>query len=456
MTPRAQQVLEAGAVIGGTFSHDLIQRTSGRHEVETMDGLDELVARYLLTEEQGGYHFCHEIIQTVVYQDIGPWRRRMLHRRAGEALEVLQPEDVAGLARHFERAGEPGRAARYALQAGQAARRVFAHVEGRAYFERALTLLEKEAKTLREPAAIADSQRLQIQALYNRGWALRLVGDMETYAQDLQKVAGLAEQLGDSSAHAHLRWREAYTHRWFCRYSEAQSAAQEGVRLSQAAVKPLLEAQCWREVGMAARALGDYDTAQDALEQALTLSITAGDIVQQIHAIGNLATLHWYRGRYQRAFDLSLEALARCEDADLPLERRLPLGDMGAAAAALGDSKRARQCLEESLAIARQIADRTQEILCLLHLGWLSVRLQKPAEGLEHLQTALALAEQIGSCTEQSWLHAGLAEAYSLQGDATHALQHARRALTLAEASGAAYDRELARRILNKIKDRSL
>ena len=56
------------------------------------------------------------------------------------------------------------------------------------------------------------------------------------------------------------------------------------------------------------------------------------------------------------------------------LERRVPLGDIGAAAAALGDGELARRCLEESLAIARQVSDRTQEILCLGHLGWLEVQ----------------------------------------------------------------------------------
>jgi DNA-binding SARP family transcriptional activator len=451
LSASARQVLQAGAVIGQVFGYDLVQRTSGRGEMEAMDGLDELVARQLLVEEADGYRFCHEIIQAVVYQELGHWRRQMLHRRAGEALEVLQPDSVAALARHFERADEPARAARYASLAGQAARQVFAHIEGRAYFERALALLEGEAEALREPESIAANRRLQIQALYDRGWALRLVGDMGAYAEDLKKVARLAELLGDRAALAHLRWREAYTHRWFCRYAEARRAAQEGVRLSQEAGEPLLEAQCWREIGMAARGVGDYGVAQEALEQALALSIAVDSVVHQIHAMGNLATLHWYRGEYQQAFDLSLQALARCDGADLPLERRLPLGDMGAAAAALGDADLARQCLEESLSIARQIADRTQEILCLLHLGWLNIRLKRPAEALEHLQASLALAERIGSCTEQGWIHAGLAEAHNLNGDGDRARQHAQRALALAEASGAAYDRKLAQRIFNKI-----
>jgi tetratricopeptide (TPR) repeat protein len=151
-----------------------------------------------------------------------------------------------------------------------------------------------------------------------------------------------------------------------------------------------------------------------------------------------------------------LKALARCDEADLPLERRLPLGDMGAAAAALGDLETAQQCLEESLSIARQIADRTQEILCLLHLGWLFIRLEQPGEALEHLQAGLALAERIGSCAEQSRLHAGLARAHDLGGDGAQAMRHAQRALALAQASGAAYDEKLAHGAVNKIRKTNL
>jgi tetratricopeptide (TPR) repeat protein len=415
-----------------------------------LDGLDELVARQLLAEETAGYRFRHEIIQAVVYQQLGHWRRQMLHRRAGEALETLQPEDVAALAWHFERAEEPGRAARYALQAGEAAKQVFAHNVARAHFERALGLLEQEAGMLHKPEAIAANRRLQIRALYDRGWALRLLGDMETYAGDLQKVARLAELLGDGRALAHLRWREAYTHRWFCRYAQAKTVAEDGFRLSQEAAESLLAAQCLREIGMAAREMGNHRLAREVLEQALGLFVALGEVLYEIHAMGNLATLHWYLGDYQQALALSQQALARCDEAGLPLERRLPLGDLGAAAAAMGNLELARRCLEESLSIARQTTDRTQEILCHVHLGWLYIRLRQPAEALEHLQAGLALAEQIGSCAEQSWLHAGLAESHALHGDSDRATRHARRALALAEESGAAYDLKLARRLLNR------
>ncbi len=472
LSAQARQVLEAGVVLGRTFAFDLVQRTAGRRELETVDGLDELVARQLLREGDGEYRFSHEIIRAVVYGSLSRQRYRLLHRRAGEALEKLQPDGVADLAWHFELAGDPGRAARYALQAGLAAKVVFGHTEARAYFERALTLLEGEAADLRDPEAAAANRRLRIQALYERGWALRLLGDMEAHARDLQEVTRLVELLGDQCTLAHLRWREAYTHRWFCRYGEARKAAEEGLSLSHAvgvctlvtacldeglrvnwaAGNCLFEAMCWREVGIAAREMGDHKRAQSALEQALDLYVGMGEAVYEIHTIGSLSTLYWYLGQFEKAVDLARQAMDRCEQAGLALERRLPLGDLGAAAVALGDMDLAQECLLESLSIARQIADRTQEIFCLGHLGWLYVELRQPARALEHLTAGLAQAESIGSPTEQSWLLSGLAEAHRLAGEWKRAQACARRALDLAQATGRPYDEGLARRILDRLE----
>ncbi len=451
LSPRAQQVLEAGAVLDPALTLELLYQTAGRGEMETLDALDELAARQLLTEREAGYRFRHEVIRAAVYRTLSPWRRQVLHRRAGEALERWAPGDAATLAWHFGLGGAPGRAAHYALEAGQAAKAIFAHVEARAHADRALALLERDAANQSEPEAIATNSRLRVETLHLRGWALRLLGDMEVYARDVEELGRLAKLLGDPRTLAHLHWRQAYTHRCFCRYAEARVAAEGGVHLSQAAGDRSLEAMCFREVGLAARESGDYEEAQATLEQALAVYHEVGDVVFEIHALGNLATLHWYLGEHGQALELGRQALARCDEANLPLERRLPLGDMGAAAAAMGEADMARRCLLESLDIACQVADRTQQILCRLHLGWLSIRERQLAEALQHLQSGLTLAQQIGSCTEQGWLLSGLAEAHRLNQDRQRALDHARRALALAQATDRPYDERLAMRILERL-----
>ena len=447
----ARQVIEGAAVLGRVFSFDAVHLTAGRPEMETVSALEELVTHDLLVEEEGRYRFRHELVLEAVYQGISYQRRRLLHRRAGEALKALNPADAAALARHFDRAEQPGQAARYALQAGLAARKVHAHVEARLWSDRALALLEREFQSLRDPQALAANLRARIEALGLRGWALRLVGDMTAYVHDMEEESRLAEQLGDPATLAHLRRRQARAHCWFCRYEQALDAAEEGARLSQDVGNRYLEGLCWREVGLALRALGDYDRAEAALQRALNLLDTREQAGLRVHVLGNLSTLNCFRGDYVQAMALARRALAVCEEAQLALERRIALGDVGAAAAALGDTVVARQCLVESLAMARQVSDRTQEIFCLGHLGWLDVQEQRTEQALEHLQTALALAEQIGSCAEQPWLHAGLATGLRLAGDPDAATAQAQQALALAGAIGRAYDQRLARQVLDQV-----
>lgn len=450
LNPQTQQVLEACAVIGHEFNFDLIRATSGRLESEVVEALETLLARQLITEHVGQYRFNHDLIRTVICRDLSYGRRRLLHRRIGEALKNLDANQVTALAWHFERAEEPGQAARYALQAGRSAKAVFAYAEACAQFDHALALLKEEATHLRKAEALRANWWLQVQILTERDRLFRLLGDMAAYALGTAEMAQLAGQLGDPRTLALLHWREAYTQRWFCHYAEAHHAAEDGLRLSKAA-DPLLEAMCRREVGLAARETGDYLSARANLEQAAQSFVALGEWIYEIHTLGNLSTLHCRLGEFERAINLARQALHRCDESRLPFERRLPLGDLGAAAITSGDKDLARQYLLESLAIARQIADRTQEIFCLGHLGWLCLRLKQPVEALEFLQTALTLAENVGSATEQSWLWSGLAEAHRLDGNPELAVELAQQALKLAQVSGRAYDQTLAGRILAEL-----
>lgn len=449
LSQTARQVLEAASVAGQAFSYEALQLTAGRTEMETADAVDELLAQQLLVEESGQVRFRHEIVREAIGRELRTYRRQLLHRRAAEALLRLRPEDAGALAHHFAEAGLPGPAARYALQAGLAAKRVFAHVEARSHFDRALALLEQEAAGLRDAEALAANRRLRIQALSERGWALRLLGDMDAYARDLDEEAQMAELLGDIDTRAHLRWRQASAHLWFCRYERALAVAEDGLRLSREAGDRLLEAGCLRATGLAARAVGDYSLARQALQEALQLFADLDQPSLQVHTLGNLSTLACYQDAPAQALDLARLALALCETARLQPDRRLPLGDIGAAALALGDVCTAREALVESLAIARQVCDRTQEILCLGYLGWLDVQKQHATQALEHLRAALALAEEVSSCAEQSWLHAGLAEALRLDGDRDAAATHARQAVALAGATGRVHDQRLARQVLD-------
>jgi DNA-binding SARP family transcriptional activator/Flp pilus assembly protein TadD len=452
LSPQERQVLEALAVLNAPASFDVLLQTAGRSELETCEALDALMARKMVSDEKGIFSFRHPCIQEVVYDDVSVWRKRLLHRRAGEALQVIPGDHSPTLAGHFELAEQYGKAAQYALQAGAQMLDIFSSAEALRFLDQALRLLRREAVSLHTKTEEVANRRLQIQVLDKRCRAYRLAGDMRGYLQDLEEQDRLAEWMGDPRTLAYLRLNQTNAHRWFCRYAEAQTCAEEALRLSQSAEDVLLQARAQRELGLIARSRGDFDEAETHLLQALALFEQIKNPINLIHALGNLSTLYFYLDQPQRAAQLAEQALALCEQSDLPFHKRLPLGDLGAAAVGGGDPAQAQRWLEESLEIACRVGDRTQEIFCLYHLGRLDIRQKRLIQAGKRLQTALALAESLDSRSELSRLHLALAEACHLHGNSEGALAHARQALHLAETYGRRHDQRCAQKFLDRFK----
>jgi len=452
LSPAARQAADIAAIIGMEFDPALIQRASGLSEENLADALDELAARQIIRETgTPAYIFTHDKLQEEAYCELSSARRRLLHRRVGEALSVLDPRAVTALAHHFEQAQDWTRAARYALRAGEAARGVFAHSEARTQFERALVLLESASKPLQKPKEAAAHQRLRIEALVGRGWTLRLLGEMDAYARDLDEAAQLARGLGDHKLQARACWRQAYAALWFCRYDQVARAAKEGIALSRAVSDLETEMECVWTLALAARAIGDFPRARRGLERAWKYFSTQALPVAQAHLLSHLSTLHLYEKRYDQAERTARQALALCAQEQLPYHRRLPLGDLGALEAERGHAQQARAYLTESLSIAQQIADRTQEIFCLGQLGWLCLRLKRSDEARQHFSAALNVAQSVGSRAEQSWLYAGLAETYALDGKLTQAREAAQRAHAIAEELGQKRDQASVQALLERL-----
>ncbi len=82
LSPVARQILEAGAALSPCFSFDHVRQVAGRREMETMDGLDELAARQLLSQEARRYCFRHDLIRRIVLESVNPVRRQLLRQRA--------------------------------------------------------------------------------------------------------------------------------------------------------------------------------------------------------------------------------------------------------------------------------------------------------------------------------------------------------------------------------------
>ena len=194
LTPDARRLVELAAAFGRDFAFDALAAASDLDEPAVVGALDELWQRRLVRERGlGTYDVSHDRIRDVAYGETSPARRRMLHRRIAQALELLNAPDldtVAGqIAAHLEAAGQTRRAAELYEHAAEVAGRVSAFAEVLRSLDRALALLVLEA-----PSRARDERELGL--LFRRAPALVA---FEGYSSPRQEAAFVrARELAES------------------------------------------------------------------------------------------------------------------------------------------------------------------------------------------------------------------------------------------------------------------
>jgi ABC-type transport system substrate-binding protein/class 3 adenylate cyclase len=160
LAPETREVAAVASVIGRTFGTPLLERLFPEERIRP--ALSELQRQDLVVEERrrptAEYRFRHGLVQEAAYRSLLDERKRDLHRIVGAALEELHEDELSEayglLARHFAEGDEPERAARYLLEAGDAARAVYADEESIANYRRALPFLDRLGDSRRARAVL--------------------------------------------------------------------------------------------------------------------------------------------------------------------------------------------------------------------------------------------------------------------------------------------------------------
>ncbi len=144
-----ERVLAVAAVVGPEVPFQLLLRASGEEEEQLTETLDRLVARGLLLERPGEVlTFASDAVRSELYGQLTESRRRLLHRRVGEALEAAgsaDPSTIYALAHHFFLGKLDGRSVRYNRMAAEIAGHAHASEIARHHLERALESLRRGA-----------------------------------------------------------------------------------------------------------------------------------------------------------------------------------------------------------------------------------------------------------------------------------------------------------------------
>jgi DNA-binding SARP family transcriptional activator len=377
----ARQVLGSAAVIDRTFDFETVWRISGRSELEAVDALDHLVSHGLVDPRAQGepgsptFDFSHHKIKELVYADMSPARRRVLHRRAADAMRAAgaPPASIAG---HYRAGGMEREAAELYAAAGEEAGSLYANREAVQHFESALALGHPDVAGIHE--RIGD---LRV-----------LVGEYAQAAVSYETAAALGTEavvprLEHKLGNVHLRrgdWELAETH---------LDAALDTAATEDAVVK----ARSLADLSLVAHRKGSFEEASLRASRALDAATQSGDeraLVQAHNIAGILAKS-----------DGDIPAALHHGEASLGLARRL--GDPGAQVAALnnlalsaqasGDLGRALALTEEALSLCSRMGDRHREAALHNNMADLLHATGDEQASMGHLKQATVTFAEIGA-----------------------------------------------------------
>lgn len=366
-----RKALIAAAVIGRTFSFDLLEKVVEPSGDELLDAVDEALASHLIAAAPGGsFSFIHELIRQTLLANVTLPRHQRLHVRIGEEMAGMYEgralEDrAAEVAHHFFQAGaaaDPDRTRHFLMLAGDRAMDSAAFQEALTFYGHALGLSDD----------LPDTDRAEL--LYRSGSALRSIGRKDESMRRWEDALSIYEKIGDGKKVEQIAVEAGFQLGWAGQWEEAVAVAARGL----AAVGEHESLERSRLLGLAAVSLswaGHYDAAEEMLEQAISIAERLGGEHEQglaltakaVHEFAYLelaaAANHaregaellertgdvWSRANAMSFIVFSLLFLGRHDETREVLDELEPLGQKLGHAGAMMFSGRARAILDSGI-----------------------------------------------------------------------------------------------------------
>jgi tetratricopeptide (TPR) repeat protein len=431
LPPEEKRLLQTAAVVGTEVPFALLQAIADLPEDALHRGLAHLQAAEFLYETrlfpEPEYTFKHALTHEVAYNSLLLERRRGLHARLVEALEVLAPErgaeQVDRLAHHALRGEVWDKAVTYCQQAGTRAHDRAAFREAVAAFEQALQALAHLPES-GDTRVLAIELRLAVDGPLNvlaeHGRRLALLGEAEALARALDDRARLGRVLAGMAN----VFRQTGDH------DSAIAAGRQALELAAELGKSAMQMQASHRLGLVYHAIGDFGRAAELLRRNVEAADRASGTPRTDVRILSQAWLAWIlsdlgefvEGRRHGEEALRLATLEGRGNTPIVAHARL-----GTLYLAKGDLEHAIRVLEQGLALCRASGNRTDLQVIAAGLGYAYALQGRLAEGRALLEEAISVAIRTGWL--RGYAYAWLSEVCRLAGRGDEAGQHARQAL---------------------------
>ncbi len=396
------------------------------------------------------YEFVSDALRTEVYAELTETRRRILHQKAGRALEGRGASD-SELARHFFLAREEEKAVEYNSRAAQAAARAFDFDTAAAHLSRALEaerrrpqravdielqLLTDLGRLLDETGRLRRSDTLLTEAIrlardqpghqLALGRALLALAQTQTDLSEFASASALATEavgilaLVGTARDLMAAHRVLGTVSWrLGRPAEAEAHQREALLIARREGTPAEVGHTLIDLANSMIGTGPVllDTALELYDQAAEMFAAQEDHAARARVLMNRAVLQYSNGKEDGARADLARAIEAAERSRSPIWIGYCCLNLAQIEAEAGRTTEAHRALDRAVDSLGTLGDRLASQQLAMTRGMLAVAEKEYGEADLQYAEALAQARSLGMTAEEVEVLARMAQSTHDRGD---------------------------------------
>ena len=440
-----KELLQTLAVLGREFPLGLVRRVTLKPDDELERALLRLQAGEFIYEQPASgdieYIFKHALTQEVAYGALLVERRKLLHERAGAALESMFVEQLDDhlddLAHHYGHSDNAGKGIEYLELAGQQALQRSAYADSVSKLDAALKLVQK----------LPDGpERIQRELLLQMSIGPALIAVKGNAAAEVERAYArareLCERLDEPPELFPAMWGLSLMHRLRGELRKSYELAEQMLWRAQNSGDPTFLLYGHIALGSTFYFLGEFLSAREHLEIAITLYdpqlhrlVTSryggGDpgVASRSFAAWTL----WQLGYPDQALKRGNEALTSAEALSDSYTLAFAKGSVGVVHQLRRETRAAQELIEGAIALCAEYGFPNISAWVSTLRGWATLEQGHDEEGIAQMQEGLAAYRATGTSLNRPYLLILLAKAFRETGGRPHGLNALTEALAAAD-----------------------
>jgi DNA-binding winged helix-turn-helix (wHTH) protein/predicted ATPase len=466
LSDSTQKMLSMAAVIGRSFSLDLLQASRPADADELSESLEEAEkAGLVLSIAKGSkarFQFAHELIRQAVIGGLATTNRQRNHLQVANAIEQTYAhalEDYWGeLAFHYNRSADAYKAVYYLANAATQAARRTAHAQAVTYIASALERLQDW------PIGI---ERVKQEIALQLTLGPLLEATLGPAAPETERAYARAFELCREVDDPRQRFR-VMSGLWAvyqvqAKFEAARNMGMQLLVLAQRMQYPLFLLAANEALGTVLLWVGEFTSAREHLEQGSTFYDPKQRRSKPFRAIQDpgvdclsfTALALWYLGYTEQARQKIGEAIALARELAHPYTLAYAFAHASLIQQKCRQVSAARKSAEEAIAICSRHGFPFFLGIATVIRGWTLAHDGQAEKGIAQILEGIDIYKTTGSGINGAQLCLSLAEAYDFAGNVSAGFKAAEKALDAVEKTGERRDEAETHRLLGVLSLRS-